>query len=173
MKIDPKEFDSVYRQVGDSPRNLAKETPKKKRNLKGITVFMSQKDEKWKETLTKKIEETSMIEETSNSESSEEEPESSSHSFEEKKSLKDNQAEEEKSSVKVPFNSESKRNNEIENSKTESSVVDFIESQIIKNKVPEVRQKEYTKTIEQIIACLLYTSPSPRDLSTSRMPSSA
>ena len=26
---------------------------------------------------------------------------------------------------------------------------------------------------QQIIACLLYTSPSPRDLSTSRMPSSA
>ena len=26
---------------------------------------------------------------------------------------------------------------------------------------------------EQIMACLLYTSPSPRDLSTSRMPSSA
>ena len=25
----------------------------------------------------------------------------------------------------------------------------------------------------QVIACLLYTSPSPRDLSTSRMPSSA
>ena len=27
--------------------------------------------------------------------------------------------------------------------------------------------------IDQISACLLYTSPSPRDLSTSRMPSSA
>ena len=27
--------------------------------------------------------------------------------------------------------------------------------------------------IDQIISCLLYTSPSPRDLSTSRMPSSA
>ena len=25
----------------------------------------------------------------------------------------------------------------------------------------------------QVVACLLYTSPSPRDLSTSRMPSSA
>ena len=28
-------------------------------------------------------------------------------------------------------------------------------------------------TDEQIVVCLLYTSPSPRDLSTSRMPSSA
>ena len=30
-----------------------------------------------------------------------------------------------------------------------------------------------TKTKEEIRFCLLYTSPSPRDLSTSRMPSSA
>ena len=29
------------------------------------------------------------------------------------------------------------------------------------------------KTIEVVCGCLLYTSPSPRDLSTSRMPSSA
>ena len=28
-------------------------------------------------------------------------------------------------------------------------------------------------TVELVMACLLYTSPSPRDLSTSRMPSSA
>ena len=28
-------------------------------------------------------------------------------------------------------------------------------------------------TLAKVIACLLYTSPSPRDLSTSRMPSSA
>ena len=32
---------------------------------------------------------------------------------------------------------------------------------------------EHAKEIELIISCLLYTSPSPRDLSTSRMPSSA
>ena len=31
----------------------------------------------------------------------------------------------------------------------------------------------YGENWETIIACLLYTSPSPRDLSTSRMPSSA
>ena len=30
-----------------------------------------------------------------------------------------------------------------------------------------------TTPIEQAVSCLLYTSPSPRDLSTSRMPSSA
>ena len=32
---------------------------------------------------------------------------------------------------------------------------------------------EATKAIEQIAACLLYTSPSPRDATLSRMPSSA
>ena len=31
----------------------------------------------------------------------------------------------------------------------------------------------YIQAIEQLTICLLYTSPSPRDLSTSRMPSSA
>ena len=44
-------------------------------------------------------------------------------------------------------------------------------SEPIKPKPPEVsrddREKDYQYT------CLLYTSPSPRDLSTSRMPSSA
>ena len=35
----------------------------------------------------------------------------------------------------------------------------------------EISQKR--EEIEQRRACLLYTSPSPRDLSTSRMPSSA
>ena len=32
---------------------------------------------------------------------------------------------------------------------------------------------EYSKAIGKAVNCLLYTSPSPRDLSTSRMPSSA
>ena len=32
---------------------------------------------------------------------------------------------------------------------------------------------EITEVGERVIICLLYTSPSPRDLSTSRMPSSA
>ena len=30
-----------------------------------------------------------------------------------------------------------------------------------------------TEALNQVLTCLLYTSPSPRDLSTSRMPSSA
>ena len=32
---------------------------------------------------------------------------------------------------------------------------------------------EHNDALEKLISCLLYTSPSPRDLSTSRMPSSA
>ena len=32
---------------------------------------------------------------------------------------------------------------------------------------------DYSQRVEAIAPCLLYTSPSPRDLSTSRMPSSA
>ena len=31
----------------------------------------------------------------------------------------------------------------------------------------------FTQDLERLFVCLLYTSPSPRDLSTSRMPSSA
>jgi len=31
----------------------------------------------------------------------------------------------------------------------------------------------YQQSVDQLVDCLLYTSPSPRDLSTSRMPSSA
>ena len=34
-------------------------------------------------------------------------------------------------------------------------------------------QKEVLQNIKDLRSCLLYTSPSPRDLSTSRMPSSA
>ena len=33
--------------------------------------------------------------------------------------------------------------------------------------------QDYSKSLEWYLNCLLYTSPSPRDLSTSRMPSSA
>ena len=36
----------------------------------------------------------------------------------------------------------------------------------------ELAKKVFTKAMKKV-ACLLYTSPSPRDLSTSRMPSSA
>ena len=41
------------------------------------------------------------------------------------------------------------------------------------NKKSEDKAKELKKFIQRFSACLLYTSPSPRDLSTSRMPSSA
>ena len=46
---------------------------------------------------------------------------------------------------------------------------------IISGKVKESSLSEYATPITLMIinACLLYTSPSPRDLSTSRMPSSA
>ena len=37
----------------------------------------------------------------------------------------------------------------------------------------EIPVKSIIKTAREINPCLLYTSPSPRDLSTSRMPSSA
>ena len=36
-----------------------------------------------------------------------------------------------------------------------------------------ILEKQSKKETERIYSCLLYTSPSPRDLSTSRMPSSA
>ena len=36
-----------------------------------------------------------------------------------------------------------------------------------------IQEKQALASIGQVYLCLLYTSPSPRDLSTSRMPSSA
>ena len=36
-----------------------------------------------------------------------------------------------------------------------------------------VRNNYFQPAMRELMACLLYTSPSPRDLSTSRMPSSA
>eukprot|EP00831_Metopus_contortus_P032410 TRINITY_DN26191_c0_g2_i1.p1 TRINITY_DN26191_c0_g2~~TRINITY_DN26191_c0_g2_i1.p1 ORF type:complete len:109 (+),score=35.70 TRINITY_DN26191_c0_g2_i1:117-443(+) len=48
---------------------------------------------------------------------------------------------------------------------------EFVKLHIAKN--PLLTVTEYTKYEEIKKACLLYTSPSPRDLSTSRMPSSA
>ena len=41
------------------------------------------------------------------------------------------------------------------------------------NAASEKTMHEYIPKIKEITSCLLYTSPSPRDLSTSRMPSSA
>ena len=39
--------------------------------------------------------------------------------------------------------------------------------------VKDMTAPEANKEIDKLMSCLLYTSPSPRDLSTSRMPSSA
>ena len=51
------------------------------------------------------------------------------------------------------------------------------DNDIFENKTPKSILKTTKKVVEKIHAynsnCLLYTSPSPRDLSTSRMPSSA
>ena len=44
---------------------------------------------------------------------------------------------------------------------------------MLKEKLAVVMQEQQTKDLAAIRYCLLYTSPSPRDLSTSRMPSSA
>ena len=41
------------------------------------------------------------------------------------------------------------------------------------NGVFQEQQKSSTELVQGLTTCLLYTSPSPRDLSTSRMPSSA
>ena len=48
-----------------------------------------------------------------------------------------------------------------------------LENEIQVNPVLEEKSIEESRTNNQIDPCLLYTSPSPRDLSTSRMPSSA
>ena len=123
---------------------------------------MSQKDKKWKETLTAKIDETLAIEETSHSESGSFESEStekqkSEESEQPKSESKKHETSEEikpEESSKVPYNTEKQKEEKAEKqeSKMESSEADFIESQIIKNQLPKVKSKEYQKTIEQIIA---------------------
>ena len=44
---------------------------------------------------------------------------------------------------------------------------------VLEGRVPERHGSEVVEEYMEVYACLLYTSPSPRDLSTSRMPSSA
>ena len=41
------------------------------------------------------------------------------------------------------------------------------------HKKRKTRREVFLEKLDQLLPCLLYTSPSPRDLSTSRMPSSA
>ena len=50
-----------------------------------------------------------------------------------------------------------------------------IQSSDIQEQGVNVKQnpEDFTSNLGRIYSCLLYTSPSPRDLSTSRMPSSA
>ena len=59
---------------------------------------------------------------------------------------------------------------------------DVFNDSVMQERLPKKVYKELKKTIEEgkelsmevaDVVCLLYTSPSPRDLSTSRMPSSA
>ena len=63
---------------------------------------------------------------------------------------------------------------------SEPQTLKFIEMWLENTKLFDDKQKDYGKSnisatgeIGVSISCLLYTSPSPRDLSTSRMPSSA
>ena len=56
---------------------------------------------------------------------------------------------------------------------------DLIQPEVVEKKIEKVKEgvddikKDYEYTRGNLYSCLLYTSPSPRDLSTSRMPSSA
>ena len=49
----------------------------------------------------------------------------------------------------------------------------FMDKPLIDDDEIEIKQFELSDNVKGIYVCLLYTSPSPRDLSTSRMPSSA
>jgi len=54
------------------------------------------------------------------------------------------------------------------------AVADVLEQGLRTELVPDIARARWTKLMANLNnACLLYTSPSPRDLSTSRMPSSA
>ena len=55
-------------------------------------------------------------------------------------------------------------------------IVIFTIANLYKSKggeIPVIVDEVKRGDITQVVSCLLYTSPSPRDLSTSRMPSSA
>ena len=53
------------------------------------------------------------------------------------------------------------------------SAIDILEDRLEQIKVNKNKELIWILEHEEIYTCLLYTSPSPRDLSTSRMPSSA
>ena len=50
---------------------------------------------------------------------------------------------------------------------------ELMELESVRDTVDDFREEIIPSVVAQYIPCLLYTSPSPRDLSTSRMPSSA
>ena len=58
---------------------------------------------------------------------------------------------------------EPSNNSQRKNQLTQEEIKNILEQEI----------QEINASVRQDIICLLYTSPSPRDLSTSRMPSSA
>ena len=64
---------------------------------------------------------------------------------------------------------------DLNNSNLSSNIVDVSNYQEVESTVNEITQSSNIDILinNAGITCLLYTSPSPRDLSTSRMPSSA
>ena len=57
--------------------------------------------------------------------------------------------------------------------KVNDAVYSFIREKIVNLPLSEIVCEEDFNKLRTAFTCLLYTSPSPRDLSTSRMPSSA
>ena len=57
--------------------------------------------------------------------------------------------------------------------KTERPSIAIGKAKLEKEKLAKAKTKDEENDISKAESCLLYTSPSPRDLSTSRMPSSA
>ena len=97
-------------------------------------------------------------------------------------SIKKNDAlitiESDKSSVEIPSNLEGKIKNlkiKVGDKVSEGDLILTIDDSEVK--MEEIKEKpeieKEPKNIEVIKPCLLYTSPSPRDISGSRMPSSA
>ena len=72
------------------------------------------------------------------------------------------------SGSKVASGTSSKRRRDLEQKKKLAAIEEEIKLREVKDREEEARIKAKEEE-----ACLLYTSPSPRDLSTSRMPSSA
>ena len=64
----------------------------------------------------------------------------------------------------------------VHDTKLNTKIENVLEAPLLYVCVPTPSSKDgscNTDIVESVLGCLLYTSPSPRDLSTSRMPSSA